>query len=63
MMIPSQEDMNIFRSKIVDWYENNGRLYPWRETNDPFRVLIAELMLRRTKADQVKTVYEQFIKK
>jgi len=63
MMIPSQEDMNIFRSKIVDWYEKNGRLYPWRETNDPFRVLIAELMLRRTKADQVKPVYEQFIKK
>lgn len=63
MMIPSQEDMNIFRSKIVDLYEKNGRLYPWRETNDSFRVLIAEMMLRRTKADQVKPVYEQFIKK
>lgn len=33
------------------------------ETCDPFRVLIAEMMLRRTKADQVKTVYEELFDK
>lgn len=54
--------MSIFRTKLLRWFNRNGRRYPWRETDDPFKVLIAELMLRRTKADQVKPVYEQFFK-
>lgn len=57
--IPSVEDIRFFRYKILQWFKRNGRSYPWRETSDPFRVLIAEMMLRRTKADQVKKVYEQ----
>ena len=63
MTIPARKDISIFRRKNIDWYEKNGRVYPWRKTNDPFRILIAEMMLRRTKADQVKPVYELFIKK
>ena len=57
--IPSIEDVRILRAKILRWFNRNGRSYPWRETFDPFRVLIAEMMLRRTKADQVKKVYER----
>jgi len=57
--IPSIEDVRILRAKILRWFNRNGRSYPWRETCDPFRVLIAEMMLRRTKADQVKKVYER----
>lgn len=62
-IIPARKDISIFRREIINWYKKNGRVYPWRETNDPFQILIAEMMLRRTKADQVKPVYEQFIKK
>lgn len=62
MRIPARKDISIFRRKIIDWYKKNGRVYPWRETKDPFRILIAEMMLRRTKADQVATVYEDFLK-
>ncbi|PKP58178.1 DNA glycosylase [Candidatus Atribacteria bacterium HGW-Atribacteria-1] len=57
--IPSVKDILVFRNKIIRWFNKNGRDYPWRETRDPFKVLIAEMMLRRTKADQVKQVYEQ----
>jgi len=57
--IPSVKNIRIFRNKIIEWFNRNGRTYPWRETIDPFKVLIAEMMLRRTKADQVKSVYEQ----
>ena len=60
--IPSIEDVRVFRYKILRWFNKNGRSYPWRETSDPFRVLIAEMMLRRTKADQVKKVYERLFK-
>jgi len=60
--IPTRNDINMFRKIITNWYRKNGRVYPWRETHDPFRILIAEMMLRRTKADQVVPVYEQFFK-
>jgi A/G-specific adenine glycosylase len=39
------------------------RHYPWRTTEDAFKVLIAEMMLRRTKADQVQNVYNELFKK
>lgn len=57
--LPSMKDIKSFRSKIMHWFNDNGRDYPWRQTNDPFRVLIAEMMLRRTKADQVEKVYNR----
>lgn len=62
MKVPARKDITIFRRKIISWYKKNGRVYPWRETKDPFRILIAEMMLRRTKADQVVPVFEQFFK-
>lgn len=57
--IPSRGEIGLFRAKLLRWFGKNGRSYPWRDTCDPFRILIAEMMLRRTKADQVKPVYEQ----
>jgi len=57
--LPSAKDIRLFRGKIIRWFDKNKRDYPWRETHDPFRVLIAEMMLRRTKADQVKQVYDR----
>lgn len=57
--IPSPVKIRSFRTEILQWYNRNKRQYPWRESKDPFKVLIAEMMLRRTKADQVKPVYEQ----
>lgn len=55
--VPQAECIGLFRLKMLDWFYKYGRDYPWRHTEDPFRVLIAEIMLRRTKADQVKPVY------
>lgn len=58
--IPSAENIRIFRNKIIRWFRQNKRNYPWRKTKDPFRILIAEMMLQRTKADQVMDVYNKF---
>jgi len=60
--VPSTEQIGDFRRKLLDWSHKSGRDYPWRQTNDPFRVLIAEMMLRRTKADQVCNVYHNLFK-
>ena len=53
----------IIRGKIIDWYQNHGRDFPWRHTKDPYRIMIAEFMLHRTKAEQVVPVYLEFIEK
>jgi A/G-specific adenine glycosylase len=59
----SVRDVSRFRERIVSWFEHYGREYPWRKTKDPFMVLISEMMLRRTKAEQVVQVYERFVRK
>ena len=51
-----------FQQTIVEWFAKNGRMYPWRRESDPFRILVAEIMLQRTRAGQVLPVYEQFVK-
>ncbi|MFQ5714550.1 MAG: DNA glycosylase [Candidatus Scalinduaceae bacterium] len=60
---PNVRDIIEFRKRLHLWFGKNKRKYPWRETSDRYKVLIAELMLRRTKADQVAKVYSKFIEK
>jgi DNA (cytosine-5)-methyltransferase 1 len=47
-----------FRSDLLAWHALNARDYPWRRRVDPWRVLMAEMCLHRTRADQVRPVYE-----
>ncbi|MFB6270676.1 MAG: A/G-specific adenine glycosylase, partial [Halobacterium sp.] len=46
---------------LVDWFRENGREFPWRETDDLFEVLVAELMLQRTTTTHVTKIYEDFV--
>jgi A/G-specific adenine glycosylase len=48
---------------ILEWYSKNKRRYPWRESTDPYKVLIAEMMLQRTNAEQVVPIFLRFIEK
>lgn len=56
-------DSGKFRVAIIAWGRSNFRSFPWRETEDPYRLLMAEVMLHRTKASQVLPVYERFIRR
>lgn len=55
--VPSLKKIGALRKEVLEWFEHNRRDYPWRRTSDPFKILIAEMMLRRTKANQVERVY------
>lgn len=55
-------DVIIFRKDLEEWGGRHFRSFPWRTTNDPYHILIAEMMLHRTQAKQVVPIYEQFIK-
>lgn len=49
------------RRNIIGWFREHGRRFPWRDTTDPYRVLIAEILLRRTTATAVSRIYEDFL--
>jgi len=61
--LPSGPDISRLRVQLMRWFNKHGRDYPWRRSGDPFRLLVAEMMLRRTKADQVRKVYSKLFEK
>lgn len=53
----SRKKRKEFQNIITSWYKDNGREFPWRETADPFKVLVAEVLLLQTFARKVVPVY------
>jgi A/G-specific adenine glycosylase len=45
------------------WWVKNKRVFPWRNTKNPYKILIAEVLLHRTQAKQVIPVYELMLQK
>jgi A/G-specific adenine glycosylase len=52
-----------FNPLIKDWYRQNKRDLPWRETKDPFKIWLSEIILQQTKVDQGLSYYIKFTKK
>jgi A/G-specific adenine glycosylase len=48
--------------QLLAWYKRNQRLLPWRETNNPYRIWISEIMLQQTQVDTVIPYYHRFLK-
>lgn len=48
---------------ILQWGKDNLRDFPWRKTSDPYKILLAEVLLHRTRASQVEMVYNSFVLK
>src|SRR5579884_1989737 len=54
-------DLSAFHKNLCRWDAQYRRAFPWRTTDNPFHIMMAELMLRRTQARQVVKVFEDFI--
>jgi len=50
-----------FRREIYDYYEQHGRSFPWRRTDDPYEILVSEFMLQQTPTGRVKGKYGSFL--
>lgn len=50
-----------FARQILDWYQNNARSLPWRETKDPYAVLVSEVMLQQTRVETVIPYYQRWM--
>jgi A/G-specific adenine glycosylase len=69
------EKIKAFQSKIFKWWNKqfptitgksitrNKRKFPWRETTNPYHILVSEFMLQQTQAPRVVEKYKNFIEK
>jgi len=52
-----------FTRKLLAWYKRNARALPWRETRNPYAVLVSEFMLQQTQVSRVLEFYPRFLKR
>jgi A/G-specific adenine glycosylase len=50
-----------FQNEIFSWWEHNRRDFPWRNTKNPYHILVSEFMLQQTQVSRVVKKYEEFI--
>jgi hypothetical protein len=52
-----------FRRQLLTWYRAHGRELPWRQTSDPYHILVSEIMLQQTQVDRVLPKYLEWLDK
>jgi len=52
-----------FSDNILKWHKKEGRSFPWRYNDDPYKVLVSELLLQKTDAPKVEAIYNKFFSK
>lgn len=52
-----------FRRVLLRWYDRHGRDLPWRTTDDPYHILVSEMMLQQTQVDRVLPKYHEWLGK
>lgn len=57
----SKSTLATFRRLVVTWFKKAGRDLPWRQTRDPYRVLVSEFMLQQTQVSRVEGFYHRFL--
>ncbi len=59
----SQSFINSFSKNLISWYNLNKRELPWRNTNDPYKIWLSEIILQQTKIVQGLPYYIRFVNK
>jgi len=54
-------DVEAVREALVAWYEADHRSFPWRETTDPYAILVSEVMSQQTQLGRVVDAWEAFL--
>jgi A/G-specific adenine glycosylase len=61
--LPAPLSRQWFRRRLLEWYRRNGRDLPWRQTRDPYRILVSEVMLQQTQVDRVLPKYQEWLER
>ena len=55
--------MNLFTRTLMEWYARHGRDLPWRNTADPYRIWVSEIILQQTRVAQGYDYYLRFVQR
>jgi A/G-specific adenine glycosylase len=58
----SPEVVSTFRKEVYGYFAKKGRDLPWRKIDDPYHILVSEIMLQQTQVDRVIDKYRVFVK-
>jgi A/G-specific adenine glycosylase len=58
-----EAEIPAFRAVLLAWFEAHRRELPWRETRDPYRILVSEIMLQQTRVETVVPYYLEWIRR
>ena len=61
--VPDPGVIDGFRAIILDFYRANRRTFPWRETADPYEIVVSEVMLQQTQTERVMVKWGPFIER
>jgi len=60
-LLPDEDALAAVQSALIEWYAADHREYPWRETDDPYAILVSEIMSQQTQLDRVVSAWADFI--
>ena len=52
-----------FTTILLDWFRDNGRALPWRQTRDPYLIWLSEIILQQTRIEQGRPYWERFVRR
>lgn len=52
-----------FTNTILQWYAQNGRSLPWRDTKDPYAIWLSEVILQQTRIQQGWAYWQRFMQR
>ena len=59
----TEPDLSKAQQRVLTWFDEHGRSFPWREHRDPYQTMVAEVMLQQTQTGRVAPAYEAFLVK
>ena len=59
--MPAPAERQWFRRNLLNWYRRHGRDLPWRDTRNPYHILVSEMMLQQTQVDRVLPKYHEWL--
>ncbi|WP_148414288.1 A/G-specific adenine glycosylase [Haloferax sp. KTX1] len=59
--LPADLDREAVQSALTEWYEADHRDFPWRRTDDPYEILVSEVMSQQTQLGRVVEAWDEFL--
>ncbi len=59
----SKNKIKEFRKDLLSWYDANKKPLPWRQTTEPYKIWISEIMSQQTQVETVIPYFERLVEK